>query len=216
MTQPFIVVGEDGQNYMVVGNEMGALPLRSARPSMQQMPQQFGQMRPMGFPGGGIQQAMPQFQRAMAMPSVVAPGPTLFPTIPSAQGNQLGSLPMGAGRITWIAGSALTQNVVTRPQRNFIGRRMIAIVTAVADIAGAALDNEVYISNFLVGAQFQLGNGEPLHTAAMAVNATGAGFTINSVEPGQDYSITAVWQGRVLAGDDVVAVSFTVYGDTVR
>ena len=153
---------------------------------------------------------------------IVSPGPNLFPTIPSAQGNQLGSLPMGGPRFTFEPDGPIVQTLTTRPQRNFIGRRMIAIITThVATFVETYRD--LFLSSFLVGAQYQLGSGEPVHLRSMQSNATGTPFTINTVEPGEDYIFTVMYLGPALVVVpldppfiETVTVSFTIFGDTVR
>lgn len=209
MPQPYMIVGQDGNPYLVVNNDqVGAMPSlsfanRPALPAVQQFKPNLS------LPQVNLQSGNP-------LPQIVSPGPSMFPTIPSAQGNQLGSLPMGGPRFVFEAGDPIVQSANTRPQRNFIGRRVIAIVGLVTDVAGAALQPEAYLSNFLVGAQYQLGSGDPINLGSMATNATGAAFTINSVEPGMDYTFGVSWLGRTLAGADRVTVSFTIYGDTTR
>jgi len=150
------------------------------------------------------------------IPSIVSPGPTLFPTIASAQGNQLGSLPMAAGRLSWWLNSPLYVTATTRPQRNFIGRRMIAVITIDQPQQSPVINADILLSVFLIGSMNQLGSGEPIHLASFMPSATGAAFTMNQTEPGLDYLIGCTYVGRILARDECVSASFTIYGDTVR
>lgn len=157
--------------------------------------------------------------RGNALPQIVSPGPVLFPRIPSAQGNQLGSLPMGGPRYVFDDTAEVVQTRTVSPQRNFIGRRVIAIYSYVLDgviVAPTPGLDQVYLTQFLVGAQNQLGSGDPIHIFAMVPETTGAGFTLNQVQPGLDYSMTVAYLGGALVRGERIVVSFTIYGDVTR
>ena len=203
------------ENYVVVGYDedgmeiLGALPRRGRLSSRVNRPR-FSQN--MGLARRPMASAIP-VRRA---PTMIASQPPMLQAVPGSPVTSVGGSAVNTPAVTFTSTSGTTLPATLNPQKNFIGRRVIANV-ARFDSAGTAIPgNAVYLNDLKVGVDSQFVSPDPIDLNALANNATGAGFTINPTVPGlQIYALFSI-TGTALTATQSISVSLTIYGELVR
>lgn len=149
-------------------------------------------------------------------PTMIASQPPMLQAVPGSPVTSVGGSAVNTPTVTFSSTTGTTLTATARPQKNFIGRRVIANIGRFDSALTAIPGNNVFLNDLKVGVDSQFVSPDPINLGALAVNATGAGFTINPTVPGLEYFASFSISGTALSATQTITVSLTIYGELIR
>jgi len=138
------------------------------------------------------------------------PARRLIPQVPGVPMPGARLQPLGLGATAFTAASGTILALVARPQRPFLGQRLVVDITR----TGASATGLVTITRLDIGTANQLVSSGALSAAAFAATAFDVNLQLDPATPGIDITVQFAITVAPAAADRV-DISGTIFGTTV-